>query len=252
MKSLFASLLFFTRLPLWKLKMFQLPSEAFEKALHFVPVVGWLTGGIMAGTLWLSSQILPFSVAIILALGSRVLPTGALHEDGLADFFDGFGGGYTQERILEIMKDSHIGTYGVLALVLYFLTSVQVLQSFNDVQTVCILLFIADPFSRGLVSMITAFLPYVRTQETSKAKVIYQKMHGFYFLIPLVFSGLPLLLLPNWKYLLAFVPTILLYALLLRYINRKIGGYTGDTCGAIFLLCEFSVWLVFSGIFLYL
>ncbi len=250
MKSLFASLLFFTRLPLWKLKAFQLPSKAFEKALHFVPVVGWLTGGVMAGTLWLSSQILPLSVAVILALGSRILLTGALHEDGLADFFDGFGGGYTKERILAIMKDSHIGTYGVLALVLYFLTSVQILQSFSDVQTVCILLLTAAPFSRGLVALTTAFLPYMRTQETSKAKIVYEKMHGFYFLIPLIFSGLPLLLLPNWKFLFAFIPAVLLYALLLRYTKRKIGGYTGDTCGATFLLCEFSIWLSFLIIFL--
>jgi len=114
MKNIAAALIFFTRLPFWRLKVFQVSPEHFKQAINYWTVTGWLTGGVMAGTLWLSAWILPESVAILIALLSRLLITGALHEDGLADFLDGFGGGNHKERILSIMKDSHIGTYGVL------------------------------------------------------------------------------------------------------------------------------------------
>ena len=68
----------------------------------------------MALIFWLSQMIMPLSLAVIAALISRILVTGALHEDGFADFFDGFGGGTTRERTLEIRKDSHLVSYGVL------------------------------------------------------------------------------------------------------------------------------------------
>ena len=123
--NLLAAFIFFTRLPLWRLK--EVPSECFKYVVPYWPYVGWLTGGIMAVTLWIGTQIMPVSLAWILALGLRLLITGCLHEDGLADFFDGFGGGTTRERTLIIMKDSHIGTYGVIGLIIYFLLNNQVL-----------------------------------------------------------------------------------------------------------------------------
>ena len=121
MKQIAAALVFFTRLPFWRIKAFNVPAEYFKQVINYWAVVGWLTAGIMAGVLWCAAQVLPYSIAIIVALLSRLLITGALHEDGFADFFDGFGGGTTRERILEIMKDSHIGTYGVISLIFYFL-----------------------------------------------------------------------------------------------------------------------------------
>lgn len=75
----------------------------------------------MVGVLWVTAQVLPVSIAWLLAILSRLLITGCLHEDGLADFFDGFGGGTTKERTLAIMKDSQIGSYGVIGLIGYFL-----------------------------------------------------------------------------------------------------------------------------------
>ena len=103
-----------TRLPFWKIK--EVPAECFKHVVPYWPLVGWLTGGVMAAVLWLAGQIMPMSLAWILALIARLLVTGCLHEDGLADFLDGFGGGTTRERTLAIMKDSHIGSYGVIGL----------------------------------------------------------------------------------------------------------------------------------------
>ena len=117
--KLLAALIFFTRLPFWRIT--EVPAAYFKRVVDYWPFVGWLTGVIMAGTLWLSAQFLPMSTAVILALLARLLVTGALHEDGLADFCDGFGGGTSREKILSIMKDSHIGSYGVLGLIIYYL-----------------------------------------------------------------------------------------------------------------------------------
>ena len=108
---IWASLIFFTRLPFWRLH--QPPKECYSRVVEHWPLVGWLTGGVMAATLYFGSMVLPYTVAVLLAIAARLLLTGALHEDGLADFFDGFGGGGNdRQRILDIMKDSHIGTYG--------------------------------------------------------------------------------------------------------------------------------------------
>ena len=85
MMNLLAAFIFFTRLPFWKIK--EVPAECFKHVVPNWPLVGWLTGGIMAGVLWLSGQILPLPIAWILAIVARLLITGCLHEDGLADFF---------------------------------------------------------------------------------------------------------------------------------------------------------------------
>ena len=115
---IWASLIFFTRLPFWRLH--QPPRECYSRVVEHWPLVGWLTAGVMAATLYFGSMVMPYPVAVLLAIAARLLLTGALHEDGLADFFDGFGGGGNdRQRILDIMKDSHIGTYGVLGLILY-------------------------------------------------------------------------------------------------------------------------------------
>ena len=105
--KLLASLIFFTRLPFWKIA--DVPPAYFKRVVDYWPFVGWLTGGIMAGTLWITAEFLPVQTAVLLALAVRLLVTGALHEDGWADFCDGFGGGTSRDKILSIMKDSHIG-----------------------------------------------------------------------------------------------------------------------------------------------
>ena len=103
---LWAALMFFTRLPFWR--WYQPHQDAFKAVVEFWPLTGWLTAGVMAGVLYASSLVFPYTVAVLLAIISRLMLTGALHEDGLADFFDGFGGGGSnRQRILDIMKDSH-------------------------------------------------------------------------------------------------------------------------------------------------
>ena len=110
--NVLAAFMFFTRLPFWKLKT--VPQECFKHVVAYWSLSGWLTGGLMALSCWGLLYLFPAPVAVIGALIVRLLVTGALHEDGLADFFDGFGGGRDRESTLRIMKDSFIGSYGVI------------------------------------------------------------------------------------------------------------------------------------------
>ena len=84
MNNVLAAFIMLTRLPFWKIK--EVPAECFKHVVPYWPLVGWLTGGVMAAVLWLAGQIMPVSLAWILALIARLLVTGCLHEDGLADF----------------------------------------------------------------------------------------------------------------------------------------------------------------------
>lgn len=242
MKNIAAALVFFTRLPFWRLKAFQVAPEYFNQTINYWAVAGWLTGGVMASSLWLSSQILPYSIAIIIALLSRLLITGALHEDGLTDFFDGFGGGNTKDKILAIMKDSHIGTYGVICLIFYFLLFFTILLQL-PLHWACLSILIADPLCKYISSQMTRFLTYARTAETSKSGSVYEKMSLKALFMSSIFGLAPLLLVPNIKWLLAIIYPILTFMGLIILMKKKIQGYTGDCCGAMFLLTELSLFL---------
>ena len=240
MKQIAAAFIFFTHLPFWRLKAFNIPLEYFKDVINYWTVTSWLTAGVMSGTLWLSAQVFPYTVATVLAMLSRILLTGALHEDGLADFLDGFGGGRDKDTTLAIMKDSHIGTYGVIGLIGYFLLFYLFLSHLS-LAVACVIILIADPLCKLISSQIVRFLPYARTSESSKSKVAYSnKVAPAAFLLSCLFGLLPLLLIPCIKWLVALLLPVLAFVLLIRFMRRKIEGYTGDCCGALFLLCELS------------
>ena len=237
--NLLAAFIFFTRLPFWRLK--DVPSDCFKHVVPYWPMVGWLTGGIMVGVLWLGSHVFPVSMAWMLAIVVRLLITGCLHEDGLADFLDGFGGGSTRERTLTIMKDSHIGTYGVIGLIVYFLLMMQI--GHLPLPTLCLLAFCGDCWSKFCAAQIINFLPYARKEEESKAQVVYHQMNYKEFVCCLI-GGLPSLLLLPMKLWLSLVGSYLVSAYIIRLMKRRLQGYTGDCCGATFLLCELAFYLI--------
>lgn len=237
MQKILAALIFFTRLPFWRLG--EVPAVYFKNIVSHWALVGWLTSGISVFVLYAASLILPSEVALLVAMITRLLVTGCLHEDGLADFFDGFGGGTSRERILAIMKDSHIGSYGVIGLIFYFGGYYSLLHSLPLELAGCALLA-GDPYSKGVAGMIINRLPYARKEEEAKSKTVYSRMTTREYIITLVCALLPLLWLPDPIYLLAaFLPVVVWY-LLTSFMQKKIQGYTGDCCGATFLLCELS------------
>ena len=240
---LWAALIFFTRLPFWR--VYQPPQACYKAVVEFWPLTGWLTGGAMAATLYLVSLVLPCPVAVISAIIVRLLITGALHEDGLADFLDGFGGGGDRDRILAIMKDSHIGTYGVLGLILYLSLLGASLYSMTPM-IAALTVFAADPFSKMVASQLINMLPYARREEEAKNKTVYRKPSLAAGLSLTVQGLLPMALMIwltgiSWYFVIA-IPAVVMYFLYLLML-RKIKGYTGDCCGAVCLLVELAVYL---------
>ena len=223
-QRILAAFMLLTRLPLWRLV--SVPDAAFKRATDYWSLVGWLTGGLM---------VLICHLGLLIDLPvSRVLFTGAFHEDGLGDFFDGFGAGRTKERILAIMKDSHTGTYGILSFIFYFMIGIYSLSSLPPILTL-VALGVGDPLCNTL--------PYARSEDESKVQAIYSPMGVLTFWVSFSAGALPLALflpLPYWP---AVLIPILAFLLLRGLMKRKIGGYTGDCCGATFLLCELSFWV---------
>lgn len=243
---LIAAFSFFTRLPFWRLA--NVPKEYYERVVPLWPLTGWLTGVAMAFVFSLISPISLYT-SIILCFVVRVLITGALHEDGFADFCDGFGGGSTKERTLEIMKDSHIGTYGVLGLILYYLLQTTSLitmgNSINTAFDIAAILIIADSFCKWVSSTIIFFLPYARNEEEAKNKLVYAEVSTKEQVISFLLGILPMLLLfplteeiSLFSFIVSIVMSIATAGLLFWLMKKKINGYTGDCCGATFIITE--------------
>jgi adenosylcobinamide-GDP ribazoletransferase len=242
---IWAAFIFFTRLPFWRLH--QPSKESYNSVVEYWPLTGWLTGGLMAATLYFGSLVLPYAVAVLLAIVVRLLITGALHEDGLADFLDGFGGGGSdRKRILAIMKDSHIGTYGVIGLLLYHLLLFATLLSLSPIMATLTILA-ATPYARMVTAELILMMPYARREEEAKSKTIYRKFSAWAGVGLAIQGLLPMGLFLwytelSWE-MIIFIPCLVMYFLYLLIWNR-LRGYTGDCCGAVCLLVELTVYLV--------
>lgn len=248
-----AAVSMYTRLPAWRLR--ELPREAYSQAINWWPVVGFIVAGAMSLML-LGSYLLTGSwvVAFVLALIARLLLTGGFHEDGLADFFDGFGGGRERERILMIMKDSHIGSYGVLSLILYFILLVLAMQSIPDAHHPLLLIY-AGVYGRILSMQQIRLLPYAREEEQSKTGVVYTPTNPWPSILSLViiFALLAHFISEGGEgmvyrmrgVILSLLLPIALVRGLIAYIRKRIGGYTGDCCGAVYLMAELVIILSF-------
>ncbi|MDO5569939.1 MAG: adenosylcobinamide-GDP ribazoletransferase [Bacteroidales bacterium] len=243
MKAL-AAVMFFTRIPLWK--WFSPTKEEYKNLVSYWSMTGWITGGLMSLVFFISYSIFSIETSVIFALISRLILTGALHEDGLADFIDGFGGGTNKEKILSIMKDSHIGSYGVTGLIIYFLLAWSLIFSLGPEKAV-IVLFIADPAAKFISSNIINFLPYARKEEDCKSKILYSKMDIKEIAISAFFGIIPIIVFFPIVYILSLIPAILFFFIYIFYLNKKIGGYTGDCCGALFLISEL---LIYVGVYI--
>lgn len=239
-QQLLAAILFFTRLPIGR--WVNIPTEVFKKIIYLWPFTGWLTGGVIAFSWLFFSCFFPATVALILTLFIRVLFTGGLHEDGLGDFIDGFGGGHTKESILRIMKDSNVGSYALMGMVFYFLLLFFTLISIPK-GMIWSLLLVADPLAKMVAATLTTTLEYARPESESKFKVSFTRLNAGQWVAICFFGLAPMMLFFAPIYWIALVAPILSMLLIRSYVKRKIGGYTGDICGATFLIAELSFFL---------
>ena len=146
------------------------------------------------------------------------------------------------------MKDSHIGTYGVLGLLFYFGLLWNLLSTLS-LSLACMAIASGDAWSKFCSAQIINILPYARKEEESKAKVIYDRKSISTWLPAFIAGGLPMWLFLNRSYWWAALAPVAVFFLLWQLLRKRLQGYTGDCCGAAFLLCELSFYLIINLIY---
>jgi adenosylcobinamide-GDP ribazoletransferase len=230
---------FLTRLPTPSFADFE-PGWITRSARYF-PLVGLVVGGACALVLLAAGQLWGGALPALLAVAAGVLITGGFHEDGLADTADGLGGGQTPARRLEIMKDSRIGTYGVLALGLVLAIKVAALATL-PLATAALALVAAHGAGRTAAVAAMVLGRHVGDPSNAKYKPAPDGVSPGEFLVAAVLGLWPLALLGLPGMAGAAVGGVL--ALLLALTARRlIGGHTGDVLGGVEQACELGVLL---------
>ena len=229
---------FLTRLPVPRVPN---SSQAeLGKAAAFFPLVGMIVGGGAALVFVLLQRVLPVPASVLCAIVFAAFITNGFHEDGLADTFDGFGGGWTKERVLEIMRDSRIGTYGTLALIFLVLGKLNFLSSLPAGQ-IWRWLIVAHMAARWTILPICAWLPYARVE--GQGKLVAKQVGALEIIAGTVTLFLVLLLIP-WRAALATLFVTTLVTLLSGlYFRARLQGITGDCLGAANQLTEVGLYL---------
>ncbi|MEM7781083.1 MAG: adenosylcobinamide-GDP ribazoletransferase [Pseudomonadota bacterium] len=239
-KGLCAAWIFLTRIPLPKMDL----SEAnFAQAPAFYPLVGLLVGGIGAGGYAVGHLIEGPAIGALLALGATLLATGAFHEDGLADLFDGLGA-YTKERMLEVMRDSRLGTFGAVALFVVLGLKVASLSSLPMI-VVLAALPLAHGLSRMSAVVVIATSRYSRLEGTAKpvAKGISRSALAVGSLTSIAALAAFGVWVSAELALGSLVGLVVGHVFTRLLFERRLGGYTGDCLGAVQQMSELGVYI---------
>lgn len=235
------SLSIFTRLPIPASTPYSESRK--NQSYKYAGLVGLVVGVLVAMVYSLAMVFWTVEVSVVLSMAFGVSITGAFHEDGFADTCDGFGGGYTPDRKLTIMKDSRVGAYALLGMVLILLLKYQSLVSLEQIPMA---LVIAHVLSRTVAVSFTYSHQYVRQEEGSKLKIAKSPTHYKDGAVLAGLAFLTLLLIPDFKTVTVLVLTLMAVRFWLsRWMVRQIGGYTGDVLGAVQQVTEVTCYLVF-------
>ncbi|GLU35436.1 adenosylcobinamide-GDP ribazoletransferase [Trinickia caryophylli] len=242
LRYFFAALAYFTRVPVPR--GVGLDASDLGGAIRYFSLVGALVGALGAIVFLAALRVFPVPVAVLLSMVATLAVTGAFHEDGLADSCDAFGGGATRDDVLRIMRDSRIGAFGAIGLVMALVLKWQTLAALPPIAAAW-LMVAAHAASRALAASYLVTLDYARAE--GKAQPVAQRLSvSAYCLVTVL--GFPWLLWPVWRGgLLALGVTLVLRAALARYFVRRIGGYTGDCLGLAQQIFEIVIYLVLLG-----
>lgn len=238
----FTALMFFTRIrcPKWV----DHDPTYLQKSSKYFPLIGWIVGGIGAATFYGTHFIFSIEISLVLSIIATIYATAGFHEDGFADVCDGFGGGWTKDKILMIMKDSRLGTYGTIGLIgllgLKFLSLNQI-----PTETIIITIISAHALSRFIATTLLYTHPYVRDNDTSKVKPTAKSMEIYPLIIAAIFGLVPLVLFQNVWVFIVILPAYLSKIYLGNKFTKWIGGQTGDCAGAVQQLSEVVIYLSF-------
>ena len=249
LRLFFVALQFFTRVPVPRWVGFE-PDWLNQCARHFA-LIGVFVGVVAAVVLWAASWLLPLPVAVLLSIAATMLLTGGFHEDGWADTCDGLGGAVSRERALEIMKDSRIGAYGAMGLLMMLALKASALASL-PVAWGCAALLLGHTGSRAASTALIRFLPYAGDLEHAKAKPLAQRISSAGFVVScgwvLPVAGGLVLYQARWVWpvVAGLLISVLGAVWCARWLRRRLGGVTGDTLGATQQLTELLLLLAWA------
>ncbi|MBV4358231.1 adenosylcobinamide-GDP ribazoletransferase [Pinibacter aurantiacus] len=238
------AVMFFTRIPVPH--SIGHGQDMLQKSARYFPWVGLLVGAINALSFYFFQLVFPMHLSILFMMIVSILTTGAFHEDGFADVCDAFGGGWTKEKILIIMKDSRLGTYGVIGLIAILSSKFFIMEMLATRQSLPVFLFIivaAHSSSRLAAVTLLQQYDYVTDADQSKSKpVADRKLNAVELCIAFAGGLLPFLFLPAVD-LLPLLLVIIARVLLGKYFYKWIGGQTGDCAGATQQVCEIAFYI---------
>jgi len=244
LRIFFTAVQFFTRLPIPQWVGYE-PDWVRASARYF-PLIGIIVGGATAVVLLLTARVLPLPLAVLLSTSAGIWLTGALHEDGFADVCDGFGGGHTPVKMIEIMRDPRIGAFGAIGIGLLLSVKIVALASM-PVPMAALALLLAHPLSRLAATILIWRMHYAAPD--GKASLAAQPMSLTSFMI----AGAPVLLLLMLVFAsdaiavrtvaIAVIAMLISTAWLARKFQQHLGGYTGDCLGAVQQVSEATLYL---------
>lgn len=254
LRLLVVAVQFLTRLPVPALNHYD--PKWLQQSARYFPLVGLMIGCLTAGVFWLLTWAFNPWVAAVGSSAFSIRLTGAFHEDGLADTCDGLGGGLDAQQALEIMKDSRLGTYGTLGLVLTLGLKVVLLASL-PLSWALVALVLAHGWSRFFSLLLIYFLNYAGNLEAAKAKPLAQQitlaevlLAGFYLLPTLALFFVPGFTGATSTLLLCLGMMLVVAWYLARLLKKRLGGYTGDGLGATQQLTEVACYLGVAALWL--
>jgi len=252
----FTAMMFLTRLPVPRFTDHS--PEYLEKSVKYFPLIGYLVAAISVMAFLIFNKYISEDIAIAASIIAGILTTGAFHEDGFADVCDAFGGGWTKEKILLIMKDSRLGSYGVIGMIAILSSKFLLLKElpkftpdlthgslnvFYNYRYFILTLVAAHALSRLMPVLVMCFYDYVTDPDGSKSKPVATRKPGVWdLLVAIIAAGIPFIFLHSLL-LIAIVPVIYVAFSLARYFKKWIGGYTGDCLGAIQQVSELTFYL---------
>lgn len=231
-----------------------------RQAPRYFPVIGWIVGALSALAFLVFSRYISTDAGILASMITGLMVTGAFHEDGFADVCDAMGGGWTREKILQIMKDSRIGAFGAIGLIAILASKFVLLKElsrftpslthpssspFYNYRFFILGVLAAHSISRLMPVLVMQAADYASDPDQSKSKDITSRRLSVGGLAVTILLALaPYAFLP-WPFLLTILPALYATYELNRYFRRWIGGYTGDCLGAIQQVTELVIYLGF-------
>lgn len=242
MKNFILILQFMTRIPInINLKV---ERENFQKGVAYFPLVGLIVGGLEALVYYMSAKIFSLNIASFFTLVTHIVVTGAIHIDGFGDTIDGIFSGRSKEKILEIMKDSRVGTFGAVGIILLILGRFIAIKEM-PFDTAIVAIVLAPIIARTFVTFLMYKRRYAREKE-GLGDLFIGVLEKKSFLIALVIGCILTLVIAREHGIILLIVGFVSAILFRNYVEKKIDGVTGDILGAAIELNELIVLLLFT------